>query len=60
VELQLNIHSQFNQEELCRVRQRPMRAELADPPTEDDEVWSAIGKLQNRKAGVPRAFSQRW
>ena len=26
------------------------RTELADPPTED-EVWSAIGKLQNRKAG---------
>ena len=27
-----------------------MRVELADPPTEY-EVWSAIGKLQNRKAG---------
>ena len=35
----LNIHSQFSEEELCRVRQRPVRAELAN----EDEVWSAIG-----------------
>ena len=60
----LNIHSQFSEEELCRVRQRPMRAELTDPPTED-EVWSVIGKLQSRKAGgasgiLPKMVKATW
>ena len=45
----LNIQSEFD-EELERVRQRPLRPELADVPSEE-EVWSAVGKLRNGKAG---------
>ena len=37
----LNIQSEFDEEELERVRQRPLRPELADVPSE--EVWSVVG-----------------
>ena len=46
----LNIHSEFNEEELERVRQRPLRTDLAELPSED-EVWDAVGKLRSGKAG---------
>ena len=46
----LNLHSEFSKEELGRVRQRPRRPDLAEPPSEE-EVWDAVGKLRNGKAG---------
>ena len=46
----LNIHNEFNEEELERVRQRPLRSDLAELPSED-EVWNAVGKLRSGKAG---------
>ena len=46
----LNIQSQFDAEELGKVRQRPPRPELADLPSEEEEVMRATLKLKNRKA----------
>ena len=46
----LNIHSEVKEEELERVRQRPLRPDLAELPSEDD-VWDAVGKLRSGKAG---------
>ena len=46
----LNIQSQFNQAEIEKARQRPVRHQLAEVPTMD-ELTDAIGKLKNGKAG---------
>ena len=46
----LNIQSQFNQAEIEKARQRPVRLQLAEVPTMD-ELTDAIGKLKNGKAG---------
>ena len=46
----LNIQSQFNEAEIMRARQRPVRHHLAEAPTMD-ELTDAIGKLKNGKAG---------
>ena len=45
----LNVESHFNQEELDRVRQRPMRPQLAEVPSLE-ELVEAVGKLKNGKA----------
>ena len=45
----LNIQSEFDEEELERVRQGPLRPELADVLSEE-KVWRAVGKLRNGKA----------
>ena len=46
----LNIQSQFNEAEIMRARQRPVRHHLTEAPTMD-ELTDAIGKLKNGKAG---------
>ena len=46
----LNIQSQFDETEIMRARQRPVRHHLAEAPTMD-ELTDAIGKLKNGKAG---------
>lgn len=46
----LNLQGEFTVEELEKVRQRPMRPEMGDPPSEE-ELQSALGKLKCRKAG---------
>ena len=45
----LNLQSDFSVEELERVRQRPMRPEMGDPPSEE-ELQNALGKLKCGKA----------
>ena len=45
----LNLQSEFSVEELERVRQRPMRPEMGDPPSEE-ELQNALGKLKCGKA----------
>ena len=45
----LNVESHFNQAELDRVRQRPMRPQLAELPSLE-ELVEAVGKLKNGKA----------
>ena len=45
----LNIVSQFDEEELRKVRQRPVRSHMAKPPTVE-ELDEAINKLKSRKA----------
>ena len=44
----LNLQSEFNLEELDKIRQRPVRPEMAETPSE--ELLSALGKLKNGKA----------
>ena len=39
----LNLHSEFSEEELGRVRQRPLRRDMAEQPSEE-EVWDSVGK----------------
>ena len=46
----LNVQSQFNEAEIKKTRQRPVRHQLAEVPTMD-ELTKAIGKLKNGKAG---------
>ena len=46
----LNMQSQYDPEELGKVRQRPLRPELAEKPSMR-ELTKAIGKLKNSKAG---------
>ena len=46
----LNVESQYNHEELDRIRQRPMRPKLTELPSME-ELVGAIGKLKNGKAG---------
>ena len=46
----LNVQSDFDMEELSRVRQRPTRSELTEVPSEE-EVMNAVAKLRNGKAG---------
>ena len=46
----LNVQSQFSEDELEKMRQRPVRHDQAEQPTMD-ELTSAIGKLKNGKAG---------
>ena len=46
----LNIQSDFDVEELKKVRQRPPRPEMAEVPSEE-ELLSAVGKMRNGKAG---------
>ena len=46
----LNIHSQFDPAELEKVVQRPVRPDLAQPPTLR-ELTTALGKLKTGKAG---------
>ena len=45
-----DLQSKFGEDELERVRQGPLRPELADMRSEE-EVWSAVGKLRSGKAG---------
>ena len=45
-----NIQSDFDVEELSRVRQIPTRSEMAEVPSEE-EVMNAGGKLRNRMEG---------
>ena len=45
----LNIVSQFDEEELRKVRQRPVRSHMAKPPTVE-ELKEAIDKLKSGKA----------
>ena len=45
----LNIVSQFDEEELREVRQRPLRSHMAEPPTVE-ELEEAISKLKSGKA----------
>ena len=45
----LKIQSQFNEAEIRKARQRPVRHHLAEVPTMD-ELIDAIGKLKNGKA----------
>ena len=45
----IDIQSQFNEEEIRKVSQRPVRHHLAEVPTMD-ELTDAIGKLKNGKA----------
>ena len=52
--------SDFDMEELSRVRQRPTRSEMTEVPSEE-EMMNAVGKLRNGKAGGEnRAFCQKW
>ena len=46
----LNGESQFNHEEVGRIRQQPIRPQLAEIPSME-ELVRAIGKLKNGKAG---------
>ena len=46
----LNLQSEFSMEELSKVRQRPLRPAMAEPPSEE-EVHSALGKMKSGKAG---------
>ena len=46
----LNVESQFNHAELDRIRQRPLRPQLAELPSME-ELVGAVGKLKNGKAG---------
>ena len=46
----LNVQSSFNTTELSRVKQRRVRKELDDKPTEE-ELVAALAKLKNGKAG---------
>ena len=46
----LNLQSNFSAEELEMVRQRPLRPEMAAPPSEE-ELGSALGKMKNGKVG---------
>ena len=45
----LNVHSIFDLEQVDSVRQRPVKEEMAEPPTEEDLV-GALTKLKNEKA----------
>ena len=46
----LNIQCLNNAEEMEKTRQRPLRSQMAELPT-TEELVSAVGKLQNGKAG---------
>ncbi len=46
----LNLQSGFSMEELELVRQRPVKDEMSEPPSEE-ELERAIGKLHSGKAG---------
>ena len=46
----LNLQSEFSLDELELVRQRPVRVDLTEPPSEE-ELERAIGKLRSGKAG---------
>ena len=46
----LNIQSQFNEAEIKKANQRPIRHHLTEAPTMD-ELTEVIGKLKNGKAG---------
>lgn len=45
----LNIQSQFDPEEMEKVKQRPIRAEIAELPSQQ-EIEEAVNKLRNGKA----------
>ena len=46
----LNLQSEFDESEMERVRQRPLRADLARKPSKR-ELKNALGKMKNGKAG---------
>ena len=46
----LNIQSQFKEDEIMRAKQRPIRQEIAEIPTEE-ELIKAVSKLKSGKAG---------
>ncbi len=46
----LNVESHFIPEEMGKVRQRPLRPQLADLPSVD-ELTEAVNKIRNGKAG---------
>ena len=46
----LNVRSKYSEEEVDKVRQRPVRAELAEEPSIGEVVW-AVKKLKEGKAG---------
>ena len=47
----LNIQSQFNEVEIRKAKQRPIRHQLIETPNMV-ELTEAIGKLKNRMAGA--------
>ena len=46
----LNVQSHFDDGELQRVRQRPLKAHIADPPSKE-ELLAAIDTMKNGKMG---------
>ena len=46
----MNLQSEFDVEELTKVRQRQVRTDMAEPPSKE-ELESALGKLKNGRAG---------
>ena len=46
----VNIQSEFD-EKLQKARQRPVRPNMSALPSEEEEIWGAIGKLKSGKAG---------
>ena len=46
----LNIESAFEVDEITKLQQRPVKEELANPPSRQ-EIWEAVGKMKNGKAG---------
>ena len=47
----LNVKSVFEVDEFAKLWQRPVREELANPPSKQ-EIQEAIGKMKNGKAGA--------
>jgi len=46
----LNLQSEFSMEELELVKQRPVKDEMSEPPTSEEELERVVGKLWNGKA----------
>ena len=46
----LNVQSQFDDDQLEKVKQRPLRPHMAEPPSKE-ELVEAVGKLKSGKAG---------
>ena len=49
----LNQQSHFDVKELAKAEQRPLRAEMAEPPSEE-ELVKAVSSLKNEKTGRVR------
>ena len=46
----LNVENAFEVDKITKLQHRPVREELANPPSKQ-EIWEAVGKLKNGKAG---------